>query len=128
VTRNVHLLSGSPQYPLMCRCVKVATYCFLICSLQSISQLVGSAGNLLKPHLPLLIPALLEATGELESRGLSQLSVQFGAERQTQEVIDAVRASVAKSHYTTETVAKVCGSFKLKMCACICMYVWPTFV
>ncbi|KDR13581.1 proteasome-associated protein ECM29 homolog isoform X2 [Zootermopsis nevadensis] len=75
-------------------------------SLQTISQLVGSAGNLLKPHLPLLIPALLEATGELESRGLSQLSVQFGAERQTQEVIDSVRASVAKSHYTTETVAK----------------------
>ncbi|XP_069674508.1 proteasome adapter and scaffold protein ECM29 isoform X2 [Periplaneta americana] len=75
-------------------------------SLHTISQLVGSAGNLLKPHLPLLIPALLEATGELESRGLSQLSVQFGAERQTQEIIDAVRASAAKSHYTTETVAK----------------------
>jgi len=72
--------------------------------------LVGSAGDLLKPHLPLLIPALLEATGELESRGLSQLSVQFGAEHQTQEVIDAVRASFAKSHYTTETVAKVLES------------------
>lgn len=75
-------------------------------SLRTVSQLVGSAGNLLKPHLPLLIPALLEATGELESRGLSQLSVQFGAERQTQEVIDAIRASFAKSHYTSETVTK----------------------
>ncbi|PSN33838.1 Proteasome-associated protein ECM29 [Blattella germanica] len=75
-------------------------------SLQCLSQLVGSAGSLLKPHLPVLIPALLEATGELETRGLSELSVQFGAERQTQEVIDTIRASAAKSHYTTETVAK----------------------
>jgi len=74
---------------------------------------VGSAGDLLKPHLPLLIPALLEATGELESRGLNQLSVQYGAEHQTQEVIDALRASFAKSHYTTETVSKVVESFHI---------------
>jgi proteasome component ECM29 len=102
-------------------------YCFFICSLQTISQLVGSAGNLLKPHLPLLIPALLEATGELESRGLSELSAQFGAERQAQEVIDAVRASVAKSHYTTETVTKVISSFFYKryiyVCVCTCLCV-----
>jgi hypothetical protein len=36
--------------------------------------------------------------------------VQYGAEHQTQEVIDAIRASFAKSHYTTETVAKVLES------------------
>ncbi|KAJ9587578.1 hypothetical protein L9F63_018960, partial [Diploptera punctata] len=75
-------------------------------SLQCLSQLVGSAGSLLKSHLPILIPALLEATGELEAKGLSEISVYFGAERQTQEVIDTLRASAAKSHYTTETVAK----------------------
>ena len=61
----------------------------------------------MKPHLHVLIPALLEATGELEYRGLSEMSVRFGAERQTQEVIDTLRASAAKSHYTTETVTKV---------------------
>lgn len=76
---------------------------------------MGSAGDLLKPHLSLLIPALLEATGELEYRGLSQLSVQYGAEHQTQEAIDALRASFAKSHYTTETVSKVLESVELKM-------------
>jgi hypothetical protein len=105
-----YIITWVAGFPHICRCVTIEAFCILICSLQSISQLVGSAGTLLKPHLPLLVPALLEATGEMESRGLSQLSVQFGAERQTQEVIDAVRASVAKSHYTTETVAKVHGN------------------
>nr|CAD7460685.1 unnamed protein product [Timema tahoe] len=47
----------------------------VIChSLQTVSQLVGVAGPLLRPHLPILIPALLEAAGELEQRSLSQLS------------------------------------------------------
>ncbi|KAK7866865.1 hypothetical protein R5R35_006031 [Gryllus longicercus] len=77
-----------------------------IASLQCISQLVGAAGPLLRPHLPLLIPALLEATSEMELRGLSHLSVQYSAEQQKQEKIDSLRASAAKSHYTTETVSK----------------------
>lgn len=76
-------------------------------SLQTVSQLVGAAGNLLKPFLPLLIPALLQATGELESAKWSYLSNIYGAQSQTQEVIDSARASVAKSHYTTETMGRV---------------------
>ena len=97
------------------------------CSLHCLSQLVGSAGSLLKPHLPILIPALLEAAGELEYRGLSEMSVYFGAERQTQEVIDTLRASAAKSHYTTETVAKVSQkfqyfSYKTYFCMIIILY------
>ncbi|XP_066994237.2 proteasome adapter and scaffold protein ECM29 isoform X2 [Anabrus simplex] len=75
-------------------------------SLQCVSQLVGSAGALLKPHLSQLIPALLEATSELELRGLSQLSVGLGGDRDRQEIVDSLRASAAKSHYTTETVTK----------------------
>lgn len=69
--------------------------------------MVGSAGKQLKPFLPKLIPALLQATGELESTKLSYMSTMFGAQSQTQEVIDSARASFAKSHFTTETVSKV---------------------
>lgn len=75
--------------------------------MQTLSQLVNSAGPSLKPNLITLIPSLLEAAGELESVGLSYLSAQYGAQAQTQEVIDVVRANSAKSHYTTQTVTKV---------------------
>lgn len=76
-------------------------------SLQTVSQLVGAAGPQLKPFLPELIPALLQATGELESSKLSHLSTMFGAHAQAQEAIDSARASAAKSHYTTETMTRV---------------------
>ncbi|CAG2057306.1 unnamed protein product [Timema podura] len=79
----------------------------VIChSLQTVSQLVGVAGPLLRPHLPTLIPALLEAAGELEQRSLSQLSVMYGAQTSTQEAIDAVRAAATKTHHTTKTVTE----------------------
>jgi proteasome component ECM29 len=79
-------------------------------SLQTISELVGSAGAQLKPFLAKLIPALLQATGELESTKLSYLSTMLGAQSQAQEAIDSARASFAKSHFTTETVSKVSSS------------------
>ncbi|XP_065156025.1 proteasome adapter and scaffold protein ECM29-like [Atheta coriaria] len=75
-------------------------------SLQTISELVGAAGKQLKPFLPKLIPALLQATGELESAKLSYLSTMYGAQSQVQDVVDSARASMAKSHFTTETVSK----------------------
>lgn len=73
------------------------------------SQLVNVAGAQLKPHLPVLLPALLEATGELESANLAYLSTRYGADADKQEMIDSVRAAVAKSHYSTETMTKVCS-------------------
>ncbi|KAI5754154.1 hypothetical protein M8J77_006226 [Diaphorina citri] len=75
-------------------------------SLETISKIVGTCGNVLKPHLTKLIPALLQATGELESPALNYLSVRSGTDSNRQEVIDSVRASAAKSHYTTETVTR----------------------
>nr|XP_022915862.1 proteasome-associated protein ECM29 homolog isoform X1 [Onthophagus taurus] len=75
-------------------------------SLQTISELVGSAGPQLKPFLPQLIPALLQATGELESSQLSRLSTMLGGQSHAQEAVDSARASFAKSHFTTETVSK----------------------
>ncbi|KAF7270517.1 hypothetical protein GWI33_016522 [Rhynchophorus ferrugineus] len=75
-------------------------------SLQTVSELVSSAGKQLKPFLPKLIPALLQATSELESAKLSYLSTMMGGQSQAQEAIDSARASIAKSHFTTETVSK----------------------
>lgn len=83
-------------------------------SLQTVSQLVNVAGAQLKPHLPILLPALLEATGELESANLAYLSTRYGADADKQEMIDSVRAAVAKSHYSTETMTKVRITWKYK--------------
>lgn len=84
-------------------------------SLQTLSELVTSAGKQLKPFLPKLIPALLQATGELESTRLSYLSTRLGAQSQAQDIVDSARASFAKSHFTTETVSKVrCINFTSK--------------
>ncbi|CAG9861828.1 unnamed protein product [Phyllotreta striolata] len=79
-----------------------------IISLQTVSELVTSAGAQLKPFLPKLIPALLQASGEMESTKLSYLSTRLGAQqrRDAQEALDSARASIAKSHFTTETVTK----------------------
>ncbi|CAH1134863.1 unnamed protein product [Ceutorhynchus assimilis] len=77
-----------------------------IISLQTVSELVNSAGKQVKPFLPKLIFALLQATGELESAKLSYLSTMMGAQTETQEVIDNARASIAKSNFATETISK----------------------
>ncbi|KAL1514253.1 hypothetical protein ABEB36_003540 [Hypothenemus hampei] len=77
-----------------------------IISLQTVSELVNSAGDQVKPFLAKLIPALLQATGEMESADLSYLSVRMGAQAETQEIIDSARASIAKSHFATQTVSK----------------------
>ncbi|KAJ8977535.1 hypothetical protein NQ317_010055 [Molorchus minor] len=75
-------------------------------SLQTVGELVTSAGKQLKPFLPKLIPALLQATSEFESTKLSYLSTMLGGQSQAQEAVDSARASFAKSHFTTETVTK----------------------
>lgn len=71
------------------------------------SQLVKAAGLLLRPHLPLLVPALLEAAGQLEPLALNHLSVRLAGDQQSQDLVDTLRASAAKSHHTTDTVSKV---------------------
>lgn len=75
-------------------------------SLQTVSQLVTSAGNLLKPALVNLIPALLSAIGESENPNLSYLSNAYGTTSEAQDAIDALRTSVAKGHHGTETISK----------------------
>ncbi|XP_033222326.1 proteasome adapter and scaffold protein ECM29 [Belonocnema kinseyi] len=75
-------------------------------SLQTVSQLVTAAGSLLKPSLVNLIPALLNATGELDSPGLTYFRNAYCTSQETQEAFDSKRASEAKSHYSTETITK----------------------
>lgn len=78
-----------------------------IISLQTISQLVTSAGNLLKPALVNLIPALLSAIGESENPNLSYLSNAYGTTSEAQDAIDALRTSIARDHHAAETISKV---------------------
>ena len=87
--------------------------------MQTISQLVNSAGPLLRPHLPKLIGALLEAAGELEPIELNRISVRLSGDQRSQDIVDTIRATAAKSHYTTETVAKVCMHFYLTFTLCL---------
>lgn len=75
-------------------------------SLKTVSEMIDSSGELIKPHLPSLIPCLLKATGELDSAKLSYLSNMMSQQSGTQEVVDSVRAEAAKSHYTMETLKK----------------------
>ncbi|KAL6433433.1 hypothetical protein ACFW04_006522 [Cataglyphis niger] len=75
-------------------------------SLQTVSQLVSTAGILLKPSLVSLIPSLLETIGESENPKLSYLSNMCGATTETQEAIDNIRANVAKGHYASDTITK----------------------
>lgn len=76
-------------------------------SLQTVSQLVSTAGILLKPSLINLIPSLLETIGESENPKFSYLSNVCGAATETQEAIDNLRANVAKGHYASDTITKV---------------------
>ena len=77
-------------------------------SLETISQLVKAAGSLLKPALIYLIPALINATGELSSPGLSHFRNAYCISQEIQEAFDNKRASDAKTFSTTETITKVC--------------------
>ena len=72
--------------------------------LATIVKITRSAGEVLKPHLPLLIPALLEATSELESKEMNYLSVKLANDVSVQEKLDLARIQSAKSSPMMECV------------------------
>ncbi|KAH9632202.1 hypothetical protein HF086_015234 [Spodoptera exigua] len=74
--------------------------------LQTVSKLVTAAGETLKPFLARLIPALAGAAGELESARLSYLATAL-ADTSSRDLLDDMRASAARHHYTTDTVVKI---------------------
>lgn len=75
-------------------------------SLKTISEMIDSTGNLIQPHLPILIPCLLKATGELDSAKLSMISNMVSGQSSSQEIVDSMRAEEAKNHYTMNTLKK----------------------
>lgn len=75
-------------------------------SMKTLSDIVDSSGSLLTPYLSKLVPCLLKATGELEVPKLSYMSAQLSANAEAQEMVDSVRAEVAKQHHSTETLSK----------------------
>ncbi|KAG5667004.1 hypothetical protein PVAND_015007 [Polypedilum vanderplanki] len=75
-------------------------------SLMTISEIIDSSGDLIQPHLVILIPSLLKATGETEQQKLSMLSTMMSGQSESQEIVDSMRAEVAKNHYTIKTITK----------------------
>ena len=67
-------------------------------------KITKSAGAILKPHLSILIPALLEATSELEGTEIGYLSSRLANDPGVQEKLDLARISAAKSSPMMECV------------------------
>lgn len=86
-------------------------------SIKTVSELIESSRDLIKPHLPELIPCLLKATGELDSVQLSYLSNRVSASQSDREAVDAIRASAAKQNHTMDALTKVSRVRRIKFCA-----------
>lgn len=66
-------------------------------ALNTVVKITKSAGPMLKSHLAQLIPALLEATSEMESKEVSYISTRLANEASVQEKLDSARIAAAKS-------------------------------
>merc|ERR1719509_653959 len=73
-------------------------------SLATLMKLTKSAGSLLAPHLGVLVPALLEATSEMEGTQLSYLSTRLGVDTDVQERLDSARIAASRGTPTMECV------------------------
>jgi len=73
-------------------------------SLATLMKLTKSAGSLLAPHLGVLVPALLEATSEMEGTQLSYLSTRLGVDTDVQERLDSARIAAARGTPSMECV------------------------
>uniref|UniRef100_F7GT21 Ecm29 proteasome adaptor and scaffold n=2 Tax=Macaca TaxID=9539 RepID=F7GT21_MACMU len=71
-------------------------------SINTLVKISKSAGAMLKPHAPKLIPALLESLSVLEPQVLNYLSLR--ATEQEKAAMDSARLSAAKSSPMMETI------------------------
>ncbi|NXG01403.1 ECM29 protein, partial [Sakesphorus luctuosus] len=71
-------------------------------SINTLVKVSKSAGSMLKPHAPKLIPALLESLSVLEPQVLNYLS--FSATDQEKAAMDSARLSAVKSSPMMETI------------------------
>ncbi|KAK3091483.1 hypothetical protein FSP39_020174, partial [Pinctada imbricata] len=90
--------------------------CLLKCSIESsvpevraiglstMLKISKNAGSLLKPHIPILVTALLEAVSGLEPQVLNYFSLRVGDNQATQERLDSARIAASKMSPMMETV------------------------
>jgi len=75
--------------------------------LTTLMKVTKSAGPLLAPHLGILVPALLEATGELEGQQLNYISTRMGVDQDTQSKLDTARMAASRTTPTMDCVNTV---------------------
>ena len=92
--------------------------CLLKCSLNSsvsevraiglstILQISKNSGSLIKPNIPVLVPALLEAVSGLENQVVNYLSLHMAGSEASQNRLDTARVSASKSSPMMETVMR----------------------
>ena len=73
-------------------------------SLVTLMKVAKSAGPLLAPHLHTLVPALLEAAGEMEGQQLNYISTRLGVDTEVQERLDTARMAASRSSRPMECV------------------------
>ncbi|XP_005102218.1 proteasome adapter and scaffold protein ECM29 [Aplysia californica] len=97
------------------RAIQAVLPCLLKCSLQSsvkevraiglstILQISRNAGALLKPNIPVLVSALLEAVSGLEPDVINYLSLHMGTQA-SQDKLDSARIAASRTSPMMETV------------------------
>ncbi|XP_020604939.1 proteasome-associated protein ECM29 homolog [Orbicella faveolata] len=73
-------------------------------SLSTIVKISKNAGALLKPHIPLLVIALLESLSGLENQSMNYLSLQLHKREDAQEMLEGARIAASKMSPMMETI------------------------
>lgn len=73
-------------------------------SLSTIVKISKNAGALLKPHIPLLVIALLESLSGLENQSMNYVSLQLHKSEEVQEKLEGVRIAASKMSPMMETI------------------------
>ncbi|CAB3362538.1 Hypothetical predicted protein [Cloeon dipterum] len=79
--------------------------------LSTISDLVKTSGDLLVPHLRVILVALLQAVGEADPASLNTLSLQLSgggtSAQKQQEILDHARAHSIRGHPAMQTINRL---------------------
>jgi proteasome component ECM29 len=75
-----------------------------VISLVTLLKITEDAGPLLKPHIPLFVPILLDAVSSLEPQVLNTYTLKLSGDEKIQEKLDSIRISASKSTPMMEAV------------------------
>nr|XP_054765332.1 proteasome adapter and scaffold protein ECM29-like [Lytechinus pictus] len=73
-------------------------------SLSTLVAMSKNAGDSIKPHIPQLVTALLEALSGLEPQVMNYISLHVGNDKDAQEKLDVARIDASKSSPMMETI------------------------